>query len=291
MSGPMGPVASMCCDMRSRQRTSFNVNPAPIRGVILLKDHSLSGLDMATGNLPFRRILLKLSGEALLGSEDYGIDPNMLAGIANELREVSALQIQVGVVIGGGNIFRGTGLAGAGIDRVTGDHMGMLATVINSLALQDALECEGVVARVMSALQIHDVCEDFIRRRAIRHLEKGRITIFAAGMGNPFFTTDTAASLRAIEIGADVLIKATKVDGVYSADPLTDSKARRFRRLSYDRVINDRLGVMDTTAIVMCRDNNLPIRVFGLNPPGNLVRLVSGEDVGTLVTDTEGSSI
>ncbi len=240
---------------------------------------------MTSTEIPYRRILLKLSGEALLGAEDYGIDPKILTSIATELRDVTALGVQVGVVIGGGNIFRGTGLARSGMDRATGDHMGMLATVINSLALQDALERESVVARVMSALQIHDVCEDFIRRRAIRHLEKGRITIFAAGMGTPFFTTDTAASLRAIEVGADVLVKSTKVDGVYSADPVTDPNAQRYEHLSYDQVIRDKLNVMDTTAIVMCRDNGLPIRVLGLHPEGNLVRLVSGEEIGTLVSD------
>lgn len=240
---------------------------------------------MTSTEIPYRRILLKLSGEALLGAEDYGIDPKILTSIATELRDVTALGVQVGVVIGGGNIFRGTGLARSGMDRATGDHMGMLATVINSLALQDALERESVVARVMSALQIHDVCEDFIRRRAIRHLEKGRITIFAAGMGTPFFTTDTAASLRAIEVGADVLVKSTKVDGVYSADPVTDPNAQRYEHLSYDQVIRDKLNVMDTTAIVMCRDNGLPIRVLGLHPQGNLVRLVSGEEIGTLVSD------
>ena len=240
---------------------------------------------MTSTEIPYRRILLKLSGEALLGAEDYGIDPKVLTSIATELRDVTALGVQVGVVIGGGNIFRGTGLARSGMDRATGDHIGMLATVINSLALQDALERESVVARVMSALQIHDVCEDFIRRRAIRHLEKGRITIFAAGMGTPFFTTDTAASLRAIEVGADVLVKSTKVDGVYSADPVTDPNAQRYEHLSYDQVIRDKLNVMDTTAIVMCRDNGLPIRVLGLHPQGNLVRLVSGEEIGTLVSD------
>lgn len=240
---------------------------------------------MTSPEIPYKRIVLKLSGEALLGAEDYGIDPKVLTNIATELRDVTALGVQVGVVIGGGNIFRGTGLARSGMDRATGDHMGMLATVINSLALQDALERESVIARVMSALQIHDVCEDFIRRRAVRHLEKGRVTIFAAGMGTPFFTTDTAASLRAIEIGADVLVKSTKVDGVYSADPVTDPNAQRYEHLSYDQVIQDRLNVMDTTAVVMCRDNSLPIRVLGLHPKGNLVRLIRGEEVGTLVSD------
>ncbi len=193
--------------------------------------------------------------------------------------------VQVGLVIGGGNIFRGAGLAEAGMDRVTGDHMGMLATVINALAMQDALESEGVFARVMSALTIHEVCEDYIRRRAIRHLEKGRVVIFAAGTGNPFFTTDTAASLRAIEIGADVLLKATKVDGIYSADPLKDPDARRFDALSFERVLVDNLKVMDATAIVMCRENNLPLRVFNLNDPGALIRLVRGEAVSTAVAN------
>jgi uridylate kinase len=234
--------------------------------------------------LHYRRILLKLSGEALMGPGDYGIDPETLARIGREIRQVVDLGVQLGVVIGGGNIFRGAGLAGAGLDRVTGDHMGMLATVINALALQDALERSGTQARVMSALQVHDVCEDYIRRRAIRHLEKGRVTIFAAGTGNPFFTTDTAAALRAIEIGADVLVKGTKVDGVYTADPVRDPTARRYDRLSFDRVINDKLNVMDTTAVVMCRENNVPIRVFNLKSAGDLVRLAQGADVGTLVT-------
>jgi uridylate kinase len=238
---------------------------------------------MTARNLPFRRILLKLSGEALLGRENYGIDPDVLSRMATELRDVINLGVQVGVVIGGGNIFRGQGLARAGMDRVTGDHMGMLATLINSLAFQDALERVDIMARVMSGLQINEVCEDFIRRRAIRHLEKGRIAIFGAGMGNPFFTTDTAASLRAIEIGADILVKATRVDGVYSADPEKNPDAVRYDKLTFDKVIDDRLNVMDTTAVVMCRDNNLPIRIFDLHVPGNLVRLIEGDDVGTLV--------
>jgi uridylate kinase len=193
--------------------------------------------------------------------------------------------IQIGVVIGGGNIFRGAGLARSGMDRVTGDQMGMLATVINSLALQDALEREGCYARVMSALQINEVCEDYIRRRAIRHLEKGRVAIFAAGTGNPFFTTDTAASLRAIEIGADILLKATKVDGVYSADPVKDPGARRYTQISYDQVLHGKLQVMDATAIVMCRDNNIPLRVFNMKTEGNLLRIVRGEPLGTLVNN------
>ncbi|HTE43347.1 MAG TPA: UMP kinase [Steroidobacteraceae bacterium] len=236
-----------------------------------------------TGRL--HRILVKLSGEALLGESEYGIDPNMLKRVAAELCEVVALGLQVAVVIGGGNIFRGAGLARAGMDRVTGDHMGMLATVMNSLALQDALESMGAHVRVMSAIRINEVCEEYIRRRAVRHLEKGRVTIFAAGTGNPFFTTDTAASLRAIEIGADLLLKATKVNGIYDADPVKHPNAKRYDRLNFEKVLTDRLNVMDATAIVMCRDNDLPLRVFDLTKPGELLRIVRGEDVGTLVTN------
>ncbi len=232
---------------------------------------------------PYRRILLKLSGEALLGDGDFGIDPAILKRIATEIIEVQGLGVEIGVVIGGGNIFRGAGLSEAGMDRVTADHMGMLATMINALALQDALERIGGEARVMSALQIHQISEDYIRRRAVRHLQKGRVTIFSAGTGNPFFTTDTAAALRAIEIGADLLIKATKVDGVYSADPVTDKNAKRYTEVSYDQVLNDKLQVMDATAIVMCRDNDLSIRVFDLNASGALVQLVGGSEIGTLV--------
>jgi uridylate kinase len=232
-----------------------------------------------------RRILVKLSGEALLGEADYGIDPAMLRRVASELLEVTATGVQVAVVLGGGNIFRGAGLARAGMDRVTADQMGMLATVMNSLAMQDAVESLGAHARVMSAIRINEVAEDFVRRRAIRHLEKGRVVIFAAGIGNPFFTTDSAASLRAVEIGADLLLKATKVNGVYSDDPVKNPKATRYERLSFDRVLDDRLAVMDATAIVMCRDNHLPLRVFNLNNPGDLPRVVRGEDVGTLVTN------
>ena len=230
------------------------------------------------------RILLKLSGEALLGDEDYGIDPKIIHRIAVEIREVIQLGIRVAIVIGGGNIFRGAGLAQGGIDRVTGDHMGMLATVMNSLALQDALESIGVDARVMSAVSVHDVCEDFIRRRAVRHLEKGRVVICAGGTGNPFFTTDTAAALRAIEVGADIVLKATKVDGVYSADPVTNPDAKLFDNLKYDEVIENKLGVMDTNAIVLCRDQGMPIRVFNVFEEGNLLRIVRGEAIGTLVS-------
>ncbi|KPJ82071.1 MAG: uridylate kinase [Gammaproteobacteria bacterium SG8_30] len=234
---------------------------------------------------PLKRILLKLSGEALLGDEDYGIDPKVLRRIAGEVRDVMTRGIEVAVVIGGGNLFRGAGLARAGMDRVTADHMGMLATVMNALALQDALEQLGADSRVMSALRVQQVCEDYIRRRAIRHLEKGRCVIMAAGTGNPFFTTDTAASLRAIEIEADLLLKATKVNGVYDDDPVRNPKAERYARLSFDKVLADRLGVMDATAIVMCRDNDLPLRVFNLFNAGDLIRIVDGEDVGTLVAN------
>ncbi|MFO0028071.1 MAG: UMP kinase [Pseudomonadota bacterium] len=235
--------------------------------------------------LKYQRILLKLSGEALMGDEDYGIDPKVLDRLAREIMEVSKAGVQVGVVIGGGNIFRGAGLAAAGMDRVTGDQMGMLATVMNALAMQDAVEKLGGFARVMSAIKINEVCEDFIRRRAIRHIEKGRIAIFAAGTGNPFFTTDSAAALRAIEIGAQVLLKATKVDGVYTADPKKDPRATRYEQLSYDEVIERKLGVMDTTAIALCRDHQLPLRVYDMNKPGELMRIVRGDPVGTLVTD------
>src|SRR5947208_15752554 len=210
----------------------------------------------------FSRILVKLSGEALLGSADYGIDPAVLKRIAGELQDIVQMGVQVAAVIGGGNIFRGAGLARAGMDRVAADHMGMLATVMNALAMQDALESLGLHARVMSAIRINEVCEDYIRRRAMRHLEKGRVTIFAAGTGNPFFTTDTAAALRAIEINADVLLKATKVNGVYSDDPLRNPSALRYTHLTFDKVLADTLNVIYSTAIIMCRDNRLPFRVF-----------------------------
>jgi len=231
----------------------------------------------------FKRILLKLSGEALMGRETYGIDPVVIGRLADEIIEVAKRDVQIGVVIGGGNIFRGAGLAAAGMDRVTGDHMGMLATVMNCLAMQDALEKRGTSARVMSAIKINEVCEDYIRRRAIRHLEKNRVVLFAAGTGNPFFTTDSAAALRAVEIGADLLLKATKVDGVYTADPKKDPTATRFDKLSYEQVIQRNLGVMDTAAIALCRDHHMPLRIYDMTRPGDLMRIVQGESVGTLV--------
>lgn len=232
----------------------------------------------------FQRVLLKLSGEALMGDGDYGIDPNIISRLAQEIKEISQLGVQVAIVIGGGNIFRGAGLAEAGMNRVAGDHMGMLATVMNSLAMQDALESIGCYARVMSALKINQVCEDYIQRRAIRHLEKGRIVILAAGTGNPFFTTDSAASLRSIELNADLLIKATKVDGVYSADPVKDPSAEFYTSLNYDQVLAENLGVMDATAIVLCRDYGMKLRVVNIFNEGALMKLVQGESIGTLVT-------
>ncbi len=231
----------------------------------------------------YKRILLKLSGEALIGDQRYGIDPAVIGRLADEVKELAAAGIQVGMVIGGGNIFRGAGLAKAGINRVSADHMGMLATVMNSLAMQDALEQRQVPTRVMSALKVNQVCEDYIQRRAVRHLEKGRVTLFAAGTGNPFFTTDSAASLRAIEIGADLLIKATKVDGVYSADPMRVADAQFYARLSFTQALRDELKVMDATALVLCRDQGIPLRVMNIYESGALMRLMQGEDIGTLV--------
>ena len=231
----------------------------------------------------YQRILLKLSGEALLGDEDYGIDPAIIGRIAGEILEVLNTGVQIAIVIGGGNIFRGAGLAESGIDRVTGDNMGMLATLMNSLALQDSMENVGVDARVMSAISVHAVCEDYIRRRATRHLEKGRVVIIAGGTGNPFFTTDTAAALRAIEIGADIVLKATKVEGVFSANPDIDKNAKLYESLSYDEVIEGKLGVMDANAIVLCRDQGMPIRVFNVFGSGNLMNIVKGEKVGTII--------
>ncbi len=220
-----------------------------------------------------------------MGETEYSIDPAIIKRLAGEICELSKFGAEIAIVLGAGNFFRGSGLAAAGIDRVTADHMGMLATIINSLALQDTLEQLGSYARVMSAIKINEVCEDYIRRRAVRHLEKGRVVIFAAGTGNPFFTTDSAASLRAIEINADLLIKATKVDGVYSADPVQDKSAKRFDALSYDEIIEQKLAVMDTTAIVLCRENNMPLRVLDMMQPGALLRTARGMNEGTLVTE------
>lgn len=237
-----------------------------------------------TGSQPvYKRVLLKLSGEALMGDADYGIQPEVISRFAKEISELNAQGVELGIVIGGGNIFRGAGLAASGMDRVSGDHMGMLATVMNALALQDALERNGTFCRVMSAIRIHEVCEDYLRRRAIRHLEKGRVVIFAAGTGNPFFTTDSAASLRAVEVGAELMLKATQVDGVYTDDPRKNPDAVRYTELSYDEVINNRLAVMDTTAVVMCQEQNIPLRVFDVHESGNLTKIIYGEDVGTLV--------
>jgi len=230
-----------------------------------------------------KRILLKLSGEALLGNQAFGVDPKVLVYLAKEIRSITEKGIELGIVIGGGNIFRGEGLAQSGIDRVTGDQMGMLATIINALAIQDALEREGQVARVMSALKVNEVCEDYIRRKAIRHLEKGRITIFAAGTGNPYFTTDSAASLRAVEIEADLLIKATRVNGVFSEDPLKNEQAKHYKKISYNDFITMNLGVMDTTSIVMCKENNLPVRVYDMNIENALSDIIDGKDIGTLI--------
>jgi len=232
----------------------------------------------------YRRILVKLSGEALMGDKPYGIDPAVAARIARDVGELQALGVQTAIVIGGGNIFRGLAASARGMDRATGDYMGMLATVINALALQDALEQQGIVTRVMSAIEMRAVAEPFIRRRAVRHLEKGRALIFAAGTGNPYFTTDTAAALRAMEIKADVIMKATKVDGIYSADPMKDPNARRYDRISYLEVLEQRLEVMDATAISLCMDNRLPILVFDLRTAGNLRRAVLGEPVGSTVS-------
>jgi uridylate kinase len=233
----------------------------------------------------YRRILLKLSGEALMGDLGYGIERGVLAGIADEIIDVHSLGVEIALVIGGGNIFRGLAGSTTGMDRASADYMGMLATVINSLALQDALESRGAKTRVMTAIEIARLAEPYIRRRAIRHLEKGRLVIFGAGTGNPFFTTDTAASLRAMEISADVVMKATRVDGVYDKDPKKFKDARMFRRLSYLDVLNRNLAVMDSTAISLCRDNKLPILVFNMTKPGNIRRVVLGEPLGTLVVD------
>ncbi len=242
------------------------------------------GADPEPSGPAYRRIVLKLSGEALAGSQGYGIEPTVLERIASELREVVALGVQVAVVIGGGNIFRGLAASAGGMDRATADYMGMLATVINALALQDALEKAGLQTRVLSAIEMRAVAEPYIRRRAIRHLEKGRVVIFAAGTGNPFFTTDTAGALRAIEIGADAIMKATKVDGIYSADPRREAAAERLPRTTYRDVLARGLQVMDSTAISLCMDNGLPIIVFDLTRSGNIKRIVLGEPVGSIVS-------
>ena len=234
--------------------------------------------------LKYRRVLLKLSGEALMGAEDYGIDPTVLKALAAEIVQVQQAGVQIGLVLGGGNIFRGAGLAAAGMDRVTGDHMGMLATVMNALALQDALERAGIPTRVMTGIEVRAVAEPYIQRRAVRHLEKGRVIIFGAGTGNPYFTTDTAAALRAMEIDAEILIKATKVDAVYDRDPKKNADAHRFDSLTYIEALNMRVGVMDSTAMAMCMDNDLPICVLNLWDEGALVKIVSGQPVGTMVS-------
>ena len=234
-------------------------------------------------NKEIKRILLKLSGEALLGDQQFGVDPKVLVYLAKEIKSITEKGVEVGIVIGAGNIFRGEGLAESGIDRVTGDHMGMLGTIINALAIQDALEREDIVARVMSALKVNEVCEDYIRRRAIRHLEKGRVTIFAAGTGNPYFTTDSAASLRAVEIEADLLVKATRVNGVFSEDPMVNQKAEHFEKISYDDFISKGLKVMDTTSIVMCKENNLPVQVYDISTKNALLQIAQGKNVGTLI--------
>ena len=242
--------------------------------------------EIASGDRPLRygRILLKLSGEALLGDRPYGVDPAFCAFIAGQVAEVHRLGVQVGIVVGGGNIFRGLAAAATGMDRATGDYIGMLATVMNALALQDALERAGVQTRVMSAIGMNEVAEPYIRRRAIRHLEKGRVAILAAGTGNPYFTTDTAAALRAVEIHAEVILKATKVDGVYDADPLVNPNAKRYERLTYADVLRDRLKVLDATAVSLCMENDLPIVVFDLNQPDNITKVALGDPVGTLIS-------
>jgi uridylate kinase len=236
----------------------------------------------------YRRILLKISGEALMGNRSYGVDPGVTLFIARQVREVHALGVDVAIVVGGGNIFRGMAAAATGMDRATADYIGMLATVMNGLALQDALEREGTPTRVMSAIAMSEVAEPYIRRRAVRHLEKGRVIILAAGTGNPYFTTDTAAALRAVEIHAEVLLKATKVDGVYDSDPMTNPDAIRHERLDYSQMINDRLEVIDATAVTLCMENNMPIVVFDLNQPGHIRAAALGERIGTLIDGGNG---
>lgn len=239
--------------------------------------------------IKYQRVLLKLSGEALAGDQGYGIDPEVITGIAAEIKEVVDLGVQVALVIGGGNIFRGLAASSKGMDRASADYMGMLATVMNSLAMQDALEKQGVVTRVQSAIEMQQIAEPYIRRRAVRHLEKGRVVIFSAGTGNPYFTTDTAASLRAMEINAEVILKATKVDGVYTADPMKDSNAVKLPTLTYLEVLQKGLQVMDATATSLCMDNNLPMIIFDLTQRGNIQKVVLGDQIGTIVKggDTE----
>ena len=238
----------------------------------------------------YERILLKLSGEALLGERSYGVDPKFVAFIARQVAEVHHRGVQIGIVVGGGNIFRGIAASASGMDRATGDYIGMLATVMNGLALQDAIERAGVTTRVMSAIAMNEIAEPYIRRRAVRHLEKGRVVIFVAGTGNPYFTTDTAAALRAVEIGAHVLLKATKVDGVYDADPMTVPGARRFDRLEYADLLRDQLKVLDGAAVSLCMENDLPIVVFDLNQPDNIARVADGQPVGTLIAGPAAGS-
>ena len=240
--------------------------------------------DAAYSTPVYKRVLLKLSGEALMGEQQFGVDPAVVVRIAEDVKGIQKLGVETAIVIGGGNIFRGLVASARGMDRATADYMGMLATVINGLALQDALEQAGVLTRVVTAIEMRAVAEPFIRRRAIRHLEKGRVVIFAAGTGNPYFTTDTAAALRAMEIKADVILKGTKVDGIYTADPMIDKSATRFDRITYLEVIDKGLRVMDSTAITLCMDNRLPIIVFNLRTPGNLRRTIMGEAIGSIVT-------
>jgi uridylate kinase len=234
--------------------------------------------------LAYKRILLKLSGEALMGDQTYGIDPVVATQIAKDVAEIQSMGVQTAIVIGGGNIFRGVAASARGMDRATADYMGMLATIINALALQDALEQQDIVTRVVTAIEMRAVAEPFIRRRAIRHLEKGRVVVFGGGTGNPYFSTDTAAALRAMEVKAEVIFKATKVDGIYDADPMTHPNASRFDRISYIQVLEQGLKVMDSTAVSLCMDNRLPIMVFNLRTPGNILRAITGEAVGSLVT-------
>ena len=234
--------------------------------------------------MKYKRVLLKLSGEALMGNQKYGIDPEILGVYAQEIKAIADKGVQLAIVIGGGNIYRGMQAESMGIDRVQGDYMGMLATVINSMALQSALEKSGLYTRLMSGINLEQVCEPFIRRRAVRHLEKGRVVIFGAGTGNPYFTTDSAASLRAIEINAEAVLKGTRVDGIYTADPEKDPTATRFSNLTFKDVYEKKLNVMDMTAFTLCKENGLPIIVFDMNKPGNLLRIIEGQDVGTLVS-------